>query len=98
MQEEQGLYMDCPQGSEQERSGSPSLLPQARRHKGESEKCGWVGGPFARCTVALINGPSDVAVRTHVLHLFEKTGCQRQADLMMLAAALSSPAGGSLFR
>jgi hypothetical protein len=46
----------------------------------------------------LINGPSDVAVRTHVLHLFEKTGCQRQADLMMLAAALSSPAGGSLFR
>ena len=57
MQEEQGLYMDCPQGSEQERSGSSSLLPQARRHEGESKKCGRAGNPIARCTATLINGP-----------------------------------------
>jgi hypothetical protein len=55
VQEEQGLYLDYPEGSKQERPGASSLLPQARPHKGESEKCGSAGNPTARRTTALIN-------------------------------------------
>jgi DNA-binding CsgD family transcriptional regulator len=30
-------------------------------------------------------------IKTHLLHVFEKTGCQRQADLVRLAASLYMP-------
>jgi DNA-binding CsgD family transcriptional regulator len=30
-------------------------------------------------------------IKTHLLHVFEKTGCQRQTDLVRLAASLSIP-------
>jgi DNA-binding CsgD family transcriptional regulator len=36
-------------------------------------------------------GIAASTVKTHVLHLFEKTGCQRQVDLMKPATTLSSP-------
>jgi DNA-binding CsgD family transcriptional regulator len=36
-------------------------------------------------------GIAASTVKTHVLHLFEKTGCQRQADLLRLATTLASP-------
>ena len=48
--------------------------------------------------VALGGAPSAIAarlglapstVKTHLLHVFDKTGCRRQADLVRLAAALS---------
>jgi malonate-semialdehyde dehydrogenase (acetylating)/methylmalonate-semialdehyde dehydrogenase len=41
------------------------------------------------------HGPDSIhfyTVKTHVLHLFEKTGCMRQAELLKLAASLSGPA------
>lgn len=37
-------------------------------------------------------GIAPSTVKTHLLHLFEKTGSRRQADLIKLAANLSSPA------
>jgi DNA-binding CsgD family transcriptional regulator/PAS domain-containing protein len=37
-------------------------------------------------------GIAPSTVKSHVLHLFAKTGCKRQADLVKLAASLSSPA------
>jgi len=43
-------------------------------------------------TIARTLGIAPSTVKTHVLHLFEKTGCARQADLLKLAASLSAPA------
>jgi DNA-binding CsgD family transcriptional regulator len=43
----------------------------------------------AEISTALGIAPSTV--KTHVLHLFDKTGCQRQADLLRLATTLSLP-------
>jgi DNA-binding CsgD family transcriptional regulator len=37
-------------------------------------------------------GIAPSTVKTHVLHLFDKTGCRRQADLLKLAASVSGPA------
>lgn len=39
-------------------------------------------------------GSSIRTVRTHLSRLFEKTGCERQADLIRIAAALSHPMPG----
>jgi DNA-binding CsgD family transcriptional regulator len=36
-------------------------------------------------------GIAPSTVKSHVLHLFAKTGCRRQADLLKLAASLSLP-------
>ena len=47
------------------------------------------GGTPAYISVALSIAPSTV--KTHLLRLFEKTGCSRQADLVRLAASMSMP-------
>jgi DNA-binding CsgD family transcriptional regulator len=36
-------------------------------------------------------GIARSTARTHLLHVFEKTGCRRQAELIALAARLSRP-------
>ena len=36
-------------------------------------------------------GVAPSTVRTHLLHLFQKTGCQRQSELVKLGASLSLP-------
>ena len=36
-------------------------------------------------------GIARSTVRTHLLRVFEKTGCKRQADLVQLAAKLAPP-------
>jgi DNA-binding CsgD family transcriptional regulator len=45
------------------------------------------GGP----TVAQQLGISEATVRTHLKHIFEKTGAHRQADLVKLVAGFQSP-------
>lgn len=37
-------------------------------------------------------GVASATVRTHLQHVFEKTGCARQAELVRLVASLSAPA------
>ena len=44
------------------------------------------GAPTA---IATRLGLAPSTVKTHLLHVFDKTGCRRQADLVRLAAALS---------
>jgi DNA-binding CsgD family transcriptional regulator len=44
--------------------------------------------------VAEALGIGDTTVRTHLGHLFEKTGAKRQADLVKLIAGFSSPLQG----
>lgn len=51
-----------------------------------------VAAGSTRATIAQTLGIAPSTVKTHVLHLFEKTGCSRQADLLKLAAKLSGPA------
>jgi DNA-binding CsgD family transcriptional regulator len=46
---------------------------------------------LTQANIAAALGIAASTVKTHVLHLFEKTGCQRQADLLRLSASLSSP-------
>jgi DNA-binding CsgD family transcriptional regulator len=46
---------------------------------------------MTQAMIAEALGIAASTVKTHVLHLFEKTGCQRQADLLKLATTLSSP-------
>ena len=36
-------------------------------------------------------GIAPSTVKSHVLHLFDKTGCRRQVDLVRLASNLSLP-------
>jgi DNA-binding CsgD family transcriptional regulator len=42
--------------------------------------------------IAATLGIAQSTVKSHLLSLFAKTGCRRQADLMKLAASLSAPA------
>lgn len=42
--------------------------------------------------IALQLGIARSTAKTHLLHVFEKTGCSRQVDLVKLAASLSLPA------
>jgi DNA-binding CsgD family transcriptional regulator/PAS domain-containing protein len=44
-----------------------------------------------QAAIARTLGIAPSTVKTHVLHLFEKTGSTRQADLLKLAANLSAP-------
>jgi DNA-binding CsgD family transcriptional regulator len=44
--------------------------------------------------VARVLGVSDTTVKTHLQHLFDKTGTNRQPDLVKLAAGFASPLGG----
>jgi DNA-binding CsgD family transcriptional regulator len=41
--------------------------------------------------VAKTLGVAPSTVRTHLLHLFQKTGCQRQSELVKLGASMSFP-------
>jgi DNA-binding CsgD family transcriptional regulator len=41
--------------------------------------------------VAEVLGISETTARTHLKHLFEKTGTSRQAELVKLVAGYSSP-------
>jgi len=41
--------------------------------------------------VAAALGVADTTVRTHVGHLFQKTGATRQADLVKLVAGYATP-------
>jgi DNA-binding CsgD family transcriptional regulator len=50
-----------------------------------------VGGK-TRTEVASALGIAPSTVKTHLLRLFQKTGCQRQVDLVRLAAQMSRPA------
>ena len=45
-------------------------------------------------SVAQTLGISDATVKTHLQHLFEKTGTRRQTDLVKLVAGSASPFGG----
>ena len=49
-----------------------------------------VGGA-SQTEIATRVGIAPSTVKTHVLHLFHKTGCKRQADLVKLATSLSAP-------
>jgi DNA-binding CsgD family transcriptional regulator len=44
---------------------------------------------MAQSTIATTIGVARSTVKTHVLRLFDKTGCKRQVDLVRLAAGLS---------
>jgi DNA-binding CsgD family transcriptional regulator len=44
--------------------------------------------------IAPVLGISETTVKTHLQHVFEKTGSQRQADLVKLVAGYMSPLGG----
>ena len=44
--------------------------------------------------VAPVLGISETTVKTHLQHLYEKTGTNRQADLVKLVAGFMSPLGG----
>jgi DNA-binding NarL/FixJ family response regulator len=44
--------------------------------------------------VAPVLGVSETTVKTHLQHVFEKTGTQRQADLVKLVAGYMSPLAG----
>ena len=41
--------------------------------------------------IAIALGVAASTIRTHLLHLFDKTGCNRQSDLVKLAGSLSMP-------
>ena len=43
--------------------------------------------------MAAMLGVSDDTVKTHLKHIFEKTGAHNQVDLVKLVASLSSPLG-----
>jgi DNA-binding CsgD family transcriptional regulator/PAS domain-containing protein len=43
--------------------------------------------------IGAVLGMSESTVKTHLHHLFEKTGAERQADLVRLVAGFSSPLG-----
>jgi hypothetical protein len=43
--------------------------------------------------VAPLLGVSETTVKTHLQHVFEKTGAKRQADLVKLVAGFMSPLG-----
>jgi len=45
--------------------------------------------------VALVLGTSETTVKTHLQHIFAKTGTSRQADLVKLVAGYMSPLAGS---
>jgi DNA-binding CsgD family transcriptional regulator len=44
--------------------------------------------------VAPVLGISETTVKTHLQHVYQKTGAKRQADLVKLAAGFISPLGG----
>jgi DNA-binding CsgD family transcriptional regulator len=41
--------------------------------------------------VAPVLGLAETTVRTHLRHLFEKTGATRQADLVKIVAGFANP-------
>ena len=44
--------------------------------------------------VAPVLGVSETTVKTHLQHIFDKTGARRQADLVKLVAGYMGPLGG----
>ena len=51
-----------------------------------------IAGGSTQAAIARALGIAPSTVKTHMLHLFQKTGCTRQAELLKLAANLSAPA------
>jgi DNA-binding CsgD family transcriptional regulator len=47
--------------------------------------------------VAIALGVAESTVKTHLGHLFEKTGVARQADLVKIVAGFSTPLSGQVF-
>ena len=47
--------------------------------------------------VAIALGVAESTVKTHLGHLFEKTGVGRQADLVKIVAGFSTPLSGQVF-
>ena len=47
--------------------------------------------------VAIALGVAESTVKTHLGHLFEKTGAARQADLVKIVAGFSTPLSGQVF-
>jgi DNA-binding CsgD family transcriptional regulator len=45
----------------------------------------------SQAQVAASLGVLPSTVKTHLVHIFEKTGCSRQADLMRLVNSFSAP-------
>jgi DNA-binding CsgD family transcriptional regulator len=41
--------------------------------------------------IAVVLGIAPSTVKTHLLRVFDKTGCSRQAELVKLAASMSLP-------
>jgi DNA-binding CsgD family transcriptional regulator len=50
-----------------------------------------VAGGMEQARVAETLGIAPATVKTHLQHVFDKTGCRRQADLVKLAASMSPP-------
>ncbi|MFX9138885.1 helix-turn-helix transcriptional regulator, partial [Acinetobacter baumannii] len=44
-----------------------------------------------RADIAAMLGISVSTVKTHLIHVFDKTGCRRQVDLVRLAKSLTFP-------
>jgi DNA-binding CsgD family transcriptional regulator len=51
-----------------------------------------IASGMEQTTVAMTLGVSQATVKTHLQHVFDKTGCRRQPELMRLVSSLSAPA------
>lgn len=68
----------------------PALSMRYRLTAAESQLLEQLGNGLGPADIASSNGVSIHTVRTHIKHLFEKTGVSRQADLVRLLAPPAS--------
>lgn len=69
----------------------PALSMRYRLTTAESQLLAQLGNGLDPADIASANGVSIHTVRTHIKHLFEKTGVSRQTDLVRLLAPPVSP-------
>ena len=69
----------------------PALSVRYRLTTAESQLLAQLGNGLDPADIASANGVSIHTVRTHIKHLFEKTGVSRQTDLVRLLAPPGSP-------
>ena len=55
-----------------------------------------IAGGQAPSDIAVLLGIAPSTVKTHLLRVFDKTGCSRQAEIVKLAASMSSQSEGAL--